>query len=74
MSGAQEARPGLGEAIAYLREGDVLVVVKLDRLGRTLKHLIATIEELNDRGIGFKSLNDGIDTTTSTGNLIFHVI
>ncbi len=74
VSGAKEARPGLDEALDYLRQGDVLVVVKLDRLGRTLKHLIATIEELNDRGIGFKSLNDGIDTTTSTGKLMFHII
>ncbi|NEP19474.1 MAG: recombinase family protein [Leptolyngbya sp. SIO4C1] len=74
VSGAKADRSGLEEALAYLREGDVLVVVKLDRLGRTLKHLIETIEDLNERGIGFRSLNDGIDTTTSTGKLMFHII
>lgn len=74
VSGAKADRPGLEEALEYLREGDVLVVVKLDRLGRTLKHLITTIEGLNKRGIGFKSLTEGIDTTTSTGKLMFHVI
>ncbi|MEM8610654.1 MAG: recombinase family protein [Cyanobacteria bacterium P01_H01_bin.105] len=73
-SGAKADRSGLDEALAYLRTGDILVVVKLDRLGRTLKHLIATIEDLDSKGIGFKSLNDGIDTTTSTGKLLFHII
>lgn len=73
-SGAKADRPGLDEAIDYAREGDVIVVVKLDRLGRTLKHLIATIEDLHERGIGFMSLDDGIDTTTSTGKLMFHII
>ncbi|ESA37113.1 dna invertase [Leptolyngbya sp. Heron Island J] len=74
VSGAKAARPGLDEALSYIREGDVLVVVKLDRLGRTLKHLIETVEGLNTRGIGFKSLADGIDTTTSAGKLMFHII
>ena len=73
-SGAKADRIGLDEALDYLRAGDVLVVVKLDRLGRTLKHLIATIEDLDSKGIGFKSLNDGIDTTKSTGKLLFHII
>lgn len=74
VSGAKTDRPGLNDALAYLREGDVLVVTKLDRLGRTLKHLIATVEDLHWRNIGFKSLKDGIDTTTSTGKLMFHII
>ncbi|MEO0457529.1 MAG: recombinase family protein [Cyanobacteria bacterium P01_A01_bin.114] len=62
------------KAFAYLREGDVLTVVKLDRLGRTLKHLIATIEDLSERGISVKSLNDGIDIAISSGKLMFHII
>ena len=74
VSGSKATRPGLDECLHYLRKGDVLVVVKLDRLGRTLKHLIATIEDLDERGVGFKSLDDGIDTTTSTGKLLFHII
>lgn len=72
-SGAKAERPGLQEALNYLRAGDTLMVWRLDRLGRTLKHLIATIAELCDNGIGFKSLQENIDTTTSGGKLIFHI-
>lgn len=69
----KEEREGLSEALAFLRPGDVLVVWKLDRLGRTLKELIELIDSFNKRGIGFKSLKETIDTTTSTGKLIFHI-
>src|SRR4051812_22415089 len=72
-SGAQTERTGLSEALAYVREGDTIVVWKLDRLGRSLKDLIERIRELNDRKIGFKSLTENIDTTTSGGKLIFHI-
>ncbi len=72
-SGAKADRPGLEEALAYVRAGDTLVVWKLDRLGRSLPHLIETITRLQERGIGFKSLTEQIDTTTSGGKLIFHV-
>lgn len=72
-SGAKSDRKGLAEAIDHLREGDVLVVWRLDRLGRTLKQLIELINDLNDRRIGFKSLQENIDTTTSGGKLIFHI-
>src|SRR3954447_10942828 len=72
-SGARADRPGLEEAIEYVRPGDTLVVWKLDRLGRSLPHLIDTVTGLQDRGIGFKSLTEQIDTTTSGGKLIFHV-
>jgi DNA invertase Pin-like site-specific DNA recombinase len=72
-SGAKSERPGLQDAMNHLRTGDTLVVWRLDRLGRTLKHLIATITDLNDRGIGFRSLQENMDTTTSGGKLIFHI-
>ena len=73
ISGAKEERKGLQEAIGYVREGDTLVVWRLDRLGRSLKHLIETITKLNNRKIGFKSITENIDTTTSGGKLIFHI-
>src|SRR5690242_7355549 len=66
-------REGLTEALAYVRPGDTLVVWKLDRLGRSLKDLITRITQLNDRKIGFQSLTEQIDTTTSGGKLIFHI-
>ncbi|MDE9447723.1 recombinase family protein [Xenorhabdus bovienii] len=72
-SGAKSDRPGLSEALAYLRDGDVLAVWRLDRLGRSLPHLIETISALEARGIGFRSLTESIDTTTPGGRLIFHV-
>src|SRR5207248_10164734 len=72
-SGAKAERKGLEEALNYVREGDTLVVWRLDRLGRSLKHLIETITTLNNRKIGFKSIQENIDTTTSGGKLIFHI-
>src|ERR671938_1624995 len=72
-SGAKDERAGLAEAIAFLRPGDTLVVWKLDRLGRSLKHLIETVTPQQARKVGFRSLQESIDTTTSGGKLIFHV-
>jgi DNA invertase Pin-like site-specific DNA recombinase len=63
----------LDEALNYVRKSDTLVVWRLDRLGRSLPHLIATMTNLEERGIGFKSLTENIDTTTSGGKLIFHI-
>lgn len=73
ISGAKAERPGLSEAIAYLREGDMLVVWRLDRLGRSLQHLIETVNLLEARGIGLQSLQESINTMTSGGKLIFHI-
>lgn len=73
ISGAKADRPGLAAALAYVREGDALVVWRLDRLGRSLPHLIDTIAALETRGVGFRSLTEAIDTTTPGGRLIFHV-
>jgi DNA invertase Pin-like site-specific DNA recombinase len=72
-SGAKSERKGLDEALNYMRGGDTLVVWRLDRLGRSLKHLIESITALDSRGIGFKSITEAIDTTTSGGKLIFHI-
>ncbi len=72
-SGAEVAREGLALALNQLRLGDVLVVWRLDRLGRSLKHLIETVTTLQARGVGFKSLNEGIETQTSGGRLVFHL-
>ena len=72
-SGAKAIRPGLSDAEMVLREGDVLVVWKLDRLGRSIQHLIASINDLNSKGIAFRSLQEAIDTQTSGGKLIFHI-
>jgi DNA invertase Pin-like site-specific DNA recombinase len=72
-SGAKTERRGLDEALAYVRKGDSLVVWRLDRLGRSLPHLITTLTGVEERGIGFKSLTENIDTTTSSGKLIFHI-
>jgi DNA invertase Pin-like site-specific DNA recombinase len=72
-SGANAERKGLDEVLDYVRKGDTLVVWRLDRLGRSLPHLIATMTALEERGIGFKSLMENIDTTTSGGKLIFHI-
>src|SRR3954447_18690298 len=67
-SGSLSERKGLEQAISHLREGDTLVVWRLDRLGRSLRHLIDTITALDARGIGFRSTTENIDTTTSGGN------
>ena len=72
-SGAQRDRPQLAAAIDYMRDGDTLIVWKLDRLARSMKQLIETVEGLEVRGIGFRSLTEAIDTTTSGGKLVFHI-
>ena len=73
-SGAQRDRPELKAALHFMRgKGDVLIVWKLDRLARSLKQLIETVEDLERRGIGFKSLTEQIDTTSSGGRLVFHI-
>lgn len=73
LSGAKAQRPGLEECLDYVRAGDTVVVWKLDRLGRNLKHLIETVQALDERGIGFQSVQESIDTTTPGGKLVFHV-
>src|SRR4051794_41782161 len=73
ISGTKDRRPGLEQALSHLRAGDTLVVWRLDRLGRSLRHLIDTITELQDKDIGFKSLTESIDTTTSGGKIVFYI-
>jgi DNA invertase Pin-like site-specific DNA recombinase len=72
-SGAKDERQGLADAVEYARAGDVLIVWKLDRLGRSLKHLIETVNQLHEKGVGFASVQESIDTTTPGGKLVFHV-
>ncbi len=72
-SGAQRDRPELAAALDFLREGDTLVVWRLDRLARSIKQLIETVEGLEARKAGFRSLTEAIDTTTSGGRLVFHI-
>ena len=72
-SGAQRDRPQLTAAVDYMRKGDTLVVWKLDRLARSMKQLIETVEGLEAEGIGFRSVTEAIDTTTSGGKLVFHI-
>ena len=73
ISGAKAERPGLALALEVARAGDTLVVWRLDRLGRSLKDLIALAEGLDKRGVGLKSLKEAIDTTSSGGRLVFHM-
>jgi len=73
LSGATQDRPGLNEAMDFARLGDTLAVWRLDRLGRSLQHLIQTVNTLHEKGVGFASLTEGIDTSTPNGKLIFHV-
>jgi DNA invertase Pin-like site-specific DNA recombinase len=73
-SGSLDERKGLSQALDELKAGETLVVFKIDRLSRSLGHLIKTINDLGKRGIGFKSLNDPIDTTTPAGKMILHII
>lgn len=73
VSGSKSARPGLDEVLSHLRSGDTLIVWRLDRLGRSLSHLIELVNELEEKGVGFQSLQETIDTTTSGGKLIFHM-
>jgi DNA invertase Pin-like site-specific DNA recombinase len=73
VSGVKEKRAGLEAVLDYLREGDTLVVWKLDRLGRSTQDLLKIVNEIRDKGIEFKSLQESIDTSTSGGKLIFHI-
>ena len=74
ISGTVTRRPGLDRALACLGVGDVLVVWRLDRLGRSLPHLIETIRLIGEKGAGFRSLTESIDTTTAGGRLVFHMM
>lgn len=73
FTGSSRERPELSQCLRMLRPGDVLVVWKLDRLARSLKDLVEIVQDLQDRGIGFKSLTESIDTTSSGGRLVFHI-
>ncbi len=73
MSGTKKNRPGLEEILGFIRKGDTLVVWRLDRLGRSLKHLIQVLNMLDERGVYFKSIQESLDTSTPGGKLIFHV-
>jgi DNA invertase Pin-like site-specific DNA recombinase len=74
MSGSRAERPGLSKALELLREGDALVVWKLDRLGRSVKNLVDLVAELHKQGVQFKSLTDAIDTGTPSGRFFFHIM
>jgi DNA invertase Pin-like site-specific DNA recombinase len=74
LSGAKTERPGLTKCLETLQSGDILVVWRLDRLGRSMRHLITLVEDLRSKGIGFRSLSEGaIDTTSASGELIFNI-
>src|SRR5579885_103637 len=73
-TGSRNDRPGLEDALSHLRAGDTLIVWKLDRLGRTVKGLVDLVAELESKQINFKSLTEGIDTTSSAGRFFFHVM
>jgi DNA invertase Pin-like site-specific DNA recombinase len=70
MSGAHDDRPGLAELMGYVREGDTVVVWKLDRLGRNLWHILQTVRELTERGVTLVSVTDGIDSSTAAGRMM----
>ena len=72
-SGARQDRPGLTQALAALQPGDILVVWRLDRLGRSLNHLLTVVDTLKARNVGFRSLQEAMDTTTPGGTLTFHI-
>lgn len=72
-SGVKAERPGLAEALGHVRRSDTLVVWKLDRLGRSMAHLIETVRKLETKGVGFRSLTEGVDTTTPGGTLVLHI-
>lgn len=74
MTGKRSSRPALDRALAALKPGDVLVVWKLDRLGRSLKNLVTVLHDLDSRSVGFRSISDSIDTGTPTGKLVFHML
>ncbi len=73
ITGTKAERRGLAQALSYLRSGDTLVVWRLDRLGRSLKHLIETVTKLQSTNIAFQSITENIDTSTATGQLVFHI-
>jgi DNA invertase Pin-like site-specific DNA recombinase len=73
ITGMKAERKGLEEALSHLREGDTFIVWRLDRLGRSLKHLIETVTALQQQNIAFKSITENIDTSTATGQLVFHL-
>ena len=74
LSGARDDRPGLAELMAYVREGDSVVVWKLDRLGRNLQHILATVKALTDRGVTLVSTSEGIDSSTAAGRMMIGVL
>ncbi|QPG28580.1 recombinase family protein [Pantoea sp. SM3640] len=74
ISGKTSERPGLKKALRCLQPGDMLIVWKLDRLGRSMRHLVMLTEELRERGVNFRSLTDSIDTSTPMGRFFFHVM
>ena len=74
MSGARDDRPGFTECMQYLREGDTLIVWRLDRLGRNMRGIINTLHELTQRGVTVRSLHDGVDTSTSTGRMVAGIL
>jgi DNA invertase Pin-like site-specific DNA recombinase len=74
LSGARDDRPGLAELLAYVRDGDTVVVWKLDRLGRNLAHILATVKHLTDRGVTLVSVTDGIDSSTAAGRMMIGVL
>ncbi len=74
LSGARDDRPELKRCLDSLSAGDILVVWRLDRLGRSLPHLLTTIKDLGERSVGFESISDKVDTTSPTGRLVFHIM
>lgn len=72
-SGARDDRPGLAKALEFVRAGDCLVVWKLDRLGRSLSHLLTIVTDLREKGVAFRSLTEQMDTTTPHGELLFQI-
>ena len=74
MSGVRDDRPGFAECLQYLRDGDTLVVWRLDRLGRNMRGIVNTLHELTERGVTVRSLHDGVDTSTSTGRMVAGIL
>ena len=74
MSGARDDRPGFAECLRYLREGDTLIVWRLDRLGRNMRSIVNTLHELTEREVTVRSLHDGVDTSTSTGRMVAGIL
>lgn len=73
VSGAKAQRPALDEMLGYLRSGDTVLVTRLDRLGRSMRHLVELVNDLKGKGVGFKSLQEGIDTSNINGQLVFNI-